>query len=282
MKNITRADLHLHSTFSDGEEEPEELVLRAKNNGVELLSLTDHDETAGLERMRIAAEKHNIGFVNGVEVSADYGDVSIHVVGLDFDPKNEVLASLLKQIRSHRFERAFLMAQKLEKLGMKNAWEGVRKIVTNPNLIGRLHFARWMVQQKHAPSIKAAFSSYLSRGKPAYVERAKISIHEATTAILEANGIPVLAHPGRYNLNEWEFDCMFQEFSSAGGRAIEVTTGSHTPEQNVAFCEFARRKNLWVSTGSDFHRPESRCEPGHQGNVPEDLDPVWNHFRTKS
>lgn len=136
MKQIKRADLHMHSTFSDGVEEPEELVVRAKNNGVELISLTDHDETGGLERMRAAAAQHGLQFVNGVEISADYGEVSIHVVGLDFDPEDEMLQALLSRIRDNRFERAVQMAEKLEKLGMKGVWEGVLKIVTNPRLIG--------------------------------------------------------------------------------------------------------------------------------------------------
>ena len=103
MKQIKRADLHMHSTFSDGVEEPEELVVRAKNNGVELISLTDHDETGGLERMRAAAAQHGLQFVNGVEISADYGEVSIHVVGLDFDPEDEMLQALLSRIRDNRF-----------------------------------------------------------------------------------------------------------------------------------------------------------------------------------
>lgn len=146
MKQIKRADLHMHSTFSDGVEEPEELVVRAKNNGVELISLTDHDETGGLERMRAAAAQHGLQFVNGVEISADYGEVSIHVVGLDFDPEDEMLQALLSRIRDNRFERAVQMAEKLEKLGMKGVWEGVLKIVTNPRLIGRPHFAAWLAQ----------------------------------------------------------------------------------------------------------------------------------------
>ena len=119
----------------------------------------------------------------------------------------------------------------------------------------------------------AAFSKYLSRGKPGYVERAKTSIHEATSAILRAKGIPVLAHPGRYKLNEWEFDCMFEEFTGAGGHAIEVTTGSHTPGQNLLFCDFAQSRNLWASTGSDFHRPMNRCEPDCKETCREPLIP---------
>lgn len=167
MKQIKRADLHMHSTFSDGVEEPEELVVRAKNNGVELISLTDHDETGGLERMRAAAAQHGLQFVNGVEISADYGEVSIHVVGLDFDPEDEMLQALLSRIRDNRFERAVQMAEKLEKLGMKGVWEGVLKIVTNPRLIGRPHFAAWLAQNGYVEDYNAAFSKYLRVGNPA-------------------------------------------------------------------------------------------------------------------
>ena len=249
MKQIKRADLHMHSTFSDGVEEPEELVIRAKNNGVELISLTDHDETGGLERMKAAAAQHGLQFANGVEISADYGEVSIHVVGLDFDPEDEMLQALLGRIRANRFERAVQIAEKLERLGMKGVWEGVLEIVTNPRLIGRPHFAAWLAQNGYVEDYNAAFSKYLSRGKPGYVERAKTSIHEATSAILKAKGIPVLAHPGRYKLNEWEFDSMFKEFTEAGGHAIEVTTGSHTPGHPEAEFAFLRFRSVEKSLG---------------------------------
>ena len=270
----------MHSIYSDGIETPEILAERAKLNGVELISLTDHDETGGLERMRQAAAEQGMDFVNGVEVSADYGQVSIHVVGLDFDPHNENLQSLLKTIRSNRFVRAHKIAEQLEKLGMKNVWEGVQEFVTNPMLIGRPHFAAWLVKEGHVTNLNEAFTKYLSRGKPGYVERAKTSIYAAVTAILDAKGIPVLAHPGRYKLNQWEFDCMFEEFYCAGGRSIEVTTGSHRADQNEVFCRFALEKGLVASTGSDFHRPDYRCLPGLQGDIPDNLDPVWKHFRS--
>ena len=193
MKQIKRADLHMHSTFSDGVEEPEELVVRAKNNGVELISLTDHDETGGLERMRAAAAQHGLQFVNGVEISADYGEVSIHVVGLDFDPEDEMLQALLSRIRDNRFERAVQMAEKLEKLGMKGVWEGVLKIVTNPRLIGRPHFAAWLAQNGYVEDYNAAFSKYLSRGKPGYVERARTGMPLARRIAEVASWIEVLA-----------------------------------------------------------------------------------------
>lgn len=282
MKQYKRADLHMHSIFSDGVEDPETLAKRAKDNGVELISLTDHDETEGLERMRAAAAENGMDFVNGVEVSADYGQVSIHVVGLDFDPTNEPLQSLLRHIRSNRFVRAHKMAEQLEKIGMKNVWDGVQAFVTNPMLIGRPHFAAWLVKEGYVDNLNEAFVKYLSRGKPGYVEREKTSIYAAVTAILGAGGIPVLAHPGRYKLNEWEFDCMFEEFTEAGGHAIEVTTGSHREDQNEIFCRFAAEKGLLASTGSDYHRPDSRKFPGLQGDIPANLDPVWNHFHSLS
>ncbi len=115
------------------------------------------------------------------------------------------------------------MAEKLEKLGMKGVWEGVLKIVTNPRLIGRRISRRGSPKTAMLRITTPRFSKYLSRGKPGYVERAKTSIHEATSAILRAKGIPVSGASGTIQLNEWEFDCMFEEFTGAGGHAIEVT-----------------------------------------------------------
>ena len=124
VKEYKRADLHMHSIFSDGVFTPEELAKKAYDNGVELISLTDHDETAGLERMKEAASELGMDFVTGCEVSTDFGAVPIHIVGLNFDPKNEALQKLLKGIRAKRFNRALKMADKLEALGLRGALEG--------------------------------------------------------------------------------------------------------------------------------------------------------------
>ena len=282
MKNYRRADLHMHSIFSDGVSTPEVLAQKAKENGVELISLTDHDTFSGAERMRKAASDLGMDFVIGSEISSDFGNVQIHIVGLDFEPENDDLKDLLRFTQKARRVRAEKIAERLEHFGIKGAWEGVLKEVTNPDLIARPHFAAWLVREGYVKSISEAFEKWLGRNRQAYVRREPVAIEAAVKAILGADGVPVLAHPGRYPLKDWEFDEVLKKFTDAGGHAIEVTTGSHRPGQSLIFADLAREKKLWVSTGSDYHNPHSVVLPGLQGDLPKDLEPVWRHFRSAS
>lgn len=278
VKEYKRADLHMHSIFSDGVFTPEELAKKAYDNGVELISLTDHDETAGLERMKEAASELGMDFVTGCEVSTDFGAVPIHIVGLNFDPKNEALQKLLKGIRAKRFNRALKMADKLEALGLRGALEGARKEAANSMLIARPHFADWLVKIGKAEDRQDAFRKWVGTGKPACVPREPTPIATAVRAISDAGGIPVLAHPGRYPLKSWAFDEMLAQFTAAGGRAFEVTTGSHKPGQAEIYAKLAEKYGFWASTGSDFHFEGSPAQPGLQGDLPSNLDLVWRHF----
>ncbi|MVX56695.1 PHP domain-containing protein [Parasutterella muris] len=278
MKEYKRADLHMHSIFSDGVLTPEELAKKAYDNGVELISLTDHDETAGLERMKDAASELGMDFVTGCEVSTDFAHVPIHIVGLNFDQKNEALQNLLKDIRAKRFNRALKMAEKFEELGLHGALEGAREQAANSMLLARPHFADWLVKIGKAEDRQDAFRKWVGTGKPAYVPRETTPIAAAVRAISDAGGITVLAHPGRYPLKRWAFDEMFAQFTAAGGKAFEVTTGSHKPGQAEIYAKMAEKLGFWVSTGSDFHFEGSPAQLGLQGDLPSNLDPVWRHF----
>lgn len=268
----------MHSIFSDGVLTPEELAKKAYDNGVELISLTDHDETAGLERMKDAASELGMDFVTGCEVSTDFAHVPIHIVGLNFDQKNEALQNLLKDIRAKRFNRALKMAEKFEELGLHGALEGAREQAANSMLLARPHFADWLVKIGKAEDRQDAFRKWVGTGKPAYVPRETTPIAAAVRAISDAGGIPVLAHPGRYSLKRWAFDEMFAQFTAAGGKAFEVTTGSHKPGQAEIYAKMAEKLGFWVSTGSDFHFEGSPAQLGLQGDLPSNLDPVWRHF----
>lgn len=277
-KDYKKVDLHMHSTFSDGALEPEELVKQAKQNGVELVALTDHDELAGIEPMRRAAKAAGLDFVTGVEISTEYAGQTIHVVGLGFDEKNEQIASLLEGIREQRKVRAEKMASNLEAMGFKNVWYGVADEVTNLNLISRSHFAGWLYKHGYAKDRQEAFDKYLAPGCPAYVALPKLSVAKAVQIITEAGGVAVLAHPGRYKLEEWKLQALLDEFKKSGGKAIEVTTGSHKPEHVPIFAKIAAEQGFWASTGSDFHFPERKVPIGMQGDLPQGLDPIWMHL----
>lgn len=281
MKNYKRADLHMHSTFSDGTKTPKELVRLAKENGVELISLTDHDVVEGLSSMRDAALRAGIDFVNGIELSAGFADKPIHVVGLGFDETNPELLKQLEDTQTKRKQRAVEIGRKLEAQGFKGIAEGVYTKVSNPSLVSRSHFAAWMLENGCVKNSNEAFMNWLNPGAPGYVPIEKISVPQAVELILGAGGIPVLAHPGRYKLDEWKIQELINLFKEAGGVALEVTTGSHNAKQTQAVLELVRSQRWYASTGSDYHYDTSRYLPGLQGDLPSDLMPVWTLLGNK-
>lgn len=274
-----KPDLHMHSIFSDGNYTPEELVQKAKNNGVNLLALTDHDEVEGNKRMSIAAENAGLLFVPGVEISTKFANKEIHVVGLDIDINNEALLKALAETKQNRVKRAEAMAEKLEELGFAGALKGAQEFVTNPSLISRVHFAKWLQATGAVSSFEQAFDKYIGSGRVAFVPLDSPTVGDAVKLILGASGVPVLAHPGRYGFKDWKLQALLDEFKNAGGKVIEVTTGSHSEKNNIEFADIARQQGFVASTGSDFHREGTRCPIGEQGQLPSDLTPVWTLFK---
>ncbi|MDP1635242.1 MAG: PHP domain-containing protein, partial [Gallionellaceae bacterium] len=235
-------DLHCHSKVSDGTLTPTELVARAAERGVKVLGLTDHDDIAGLAEAAQAAAQHGIEFINGVEISVSWRKHTVHVVGLHIDPANSVLLEGLRGIRSGRMHRAELMAESLARSGIGGVLEGALRYASNPEMIGRTHFARYMVEAGHCKDVRSVFSRYLVKGKPGFVAHEWGNLQDAISWIRAAGGIAVLAHPGRYTAGRKPMGRttlleLLQEFVELGGKGIEVVSGSHTPPQ---FAEFAR------------------------------------------
>ena len=250
------ADLHCHSTVSDGLLAPTAVVRRARDNGVELLALTDHDELGGLAEARAAADEIGLRFVDGVEVSVSWGDdQTVHIVGLGLDPANAALLEGLRQVRSGRDSRAGLMATALDKVGIHGAYEGALRHAGNPALVSRSHFARYIAEQGHAKDVKSVFDYWLAKGKPGYVEHAWATLEEALRWITGAGGIAVIAHPGRYRLSKAERQELFAAFKDRGGRGIEVLSGSNKDDEVREFSRIAREFGFLASRASDFHGP---------------------------
>lgn len=271
------ADLHCHSNQSDGSLPPKELALRAKEHGVELWALTDHDELSGLAAARKAAEEINLAFINGVEVSVTWAGETIHIVGLGIDDANQELVSGLRRTRDGRDARGIEIGKSLARVGIEGAYEGALCYVGNPGLLSRTHFARWLVSQGHCSTVGEVFGKYLVEGKPGFVPHRWARMPEAVQWIKAAGGIAVLAHPGRYRFTPMILDLMIEEFKSCGGEGIEVVCGSHTKDQYRRFAEVARNFNLLASRGSDFHGPdESHIEFGILPPLPDSLVPVWH------
>lgn len=272
-------DLHCHSTASDGLLAPATLVERAAGNGVDVLALTDHDEISGLAEARSRAAELELRFIDGVEVSVSWSGVTIHIVGLNIDPDNAQLQQGLQAIRQGRTERAKKMAQDLARAGIPGSLEGAYAYVDNPNLIGRTHFARFLVEKRYVSDVKSAFQHYLVSGKPGYVPHQWATLDDGLACIKAGGGVAVLAHPGRYKLTRTEMRKFLGEFKDGGGTGIEVVTGSHTAEQFLQYGILAQEFGLLASRGSDFHGPgESRVDLGQLPNVAADLKPVWHDW----
>jgi hypothetical protein len=274
--SILNADLHCHSTISDGTLTPEALAARAKANGVELWSLTDHDEISGQHRAMAAAKALDLPYLTGTEISVTFANVTVHIVGLGFDPDHPVMLQGLAATRGGRGERAREMSDQLAKVGIAGAYEGALKYVGNPELISRTHFARYLVEAGACKDTNEVFRKYLTEGKPGFVPHRWASLGHAVGWIREAGGVAVIAHPARYDHSPTQEYALFSEFKAHGGQAVEVVTGSHSPSEYVKYADMAIEFGLAASRGSDFHSPEeSHCDLGSLPFLEGRLTPVW-------
>ena len=274
------ADLHCHSIVSDGTLSPEELAERAHTNGVHLWSLTDHDEIGGQARAHAAATALGMDYLAGVEISVTWMGQTIHIVGLGIDPTHEKIVQGLRQTRDGRGNRARLMADQLLKAGIPGAYEGALHFAGNHELISRTHFARFLVDEGVCKNTEHVFQNYLIEGKPGFVPHQWATLDQAVAWIRAAGGQAVIAHPGRYKLNAMQMDELFKHFKDIGGLAIEVITGSHSPDQYQTYGDIAREYGFMASRGSDFHDPkESHMDLGMLPLLPDHLTPVWSVFQ---
>ena len=254
-------------------------MARAAANGVELLSLTDHDDTSGIAEARAEASERGIRFVDGVEVSVTWHGATVHVVGLRIDPGSAPLRGGLESIRRGRGARAQRIAQGLSAAGVPDSLEGARRYAENPELISRAHFARFLVEAGRAADVKNVFQRYLVKDRPGYVPHQWASLPEAVGWIRASGGVAIIAHPGRYKYERAEMRELFSEFKDCGGAAIEIVTGSHTPEQYHEFAKSARQFGFLASRGSDYHgMGESRADLGKLPPLPDGLKPVWHDW----
>ena len=276
MNALLNADLHCHSIVSDGTLTPEALAERARANGVELWALTDHDEVGGQHRAAAAAKAVGMKYLTGTEISVTFADITVHIVGLVFDPDHPALVQGLKRTRGGREERAREMADGLAKVGIQGAFEGALQYVGNPDLISRTHFARHLVESGVCRDTNEVFRKFLTEGKPGFVPHRWAQLGDAVRWITEAGGLAVIAHPARYDHNPTREYALFTEFKAHGGRGVEVVTGSHTAAEYVKYADMAIEFGLAASRGSDFHSPdESHCDLGKLPYLEGRLTPVW-------
>lgn len=271
-------DLHCHSNVSDGALAPAAVARRAARAGVDVWALTDHDQLGGLAEARAAALDEGMRFVEGVEISVTWRGSTVHVVGLRIDPRHAGLAAGLAAVRGGRLERARAMARELSAAGIEGSFEGALERAANPAMVSRTHFARYLADIGAVADLRDAFRRFLVPGKPGYVPHQWAALADAVRWILAAGGQAILAHPGRYGLSAGAMDALLQEFRAAGGAALEVVTGSHSPEQSRHFGALAAHHDFAASRGSDFHGPDQGAEFGTLPPLDARLRPVWREW----
>jgi len=242
-------DLHLHTIASDGIYTPTEIVRRAAEKGLEYISITDHDTINGVsEALAAARECKNLTMIPGVEISTDYSNGLVHVLGYFVDYKSRKLGQALKEMRRSRELRAQGMIDKLAKLGVHIDWSRVKRIAGDAS-VGRPHIAQAMLEKGYIDGISDAFHKYIGQGGPAYVERIKTTPEDAVRLILDSGGLPVLAHP----LTIDDPEAMIIRLKAAGLVGIEAYYGEFNRSQVNSLVKLAKKHNLIATGGSDYH-----------------------------
>ncbi|HHX75308.1 MAG TPA: PHP domain-containing protein [Firmicutes bacterium] len=245
------ADLHVHTTASDGLLAPEEVVRLAVENKLQAVAVCDHDTTGGLEAALNAGGQYGISVIPGIEFSTEYREKEIHILGYGFDYTYDKLQALCWKINAGRSLRMEKMVQKLRQLGYSITGDDVLRQARGaaPN---RPHVARVLVEKGYFPTVKAVFAALLEPGKPAYVRRYKLTPREAIAVLGEAGGFAVWAHPGLVG-----DDGLLALFLSWGLRGLEVYHPDHSHDAEEHYVRLARKHNLLITGGSDYHGTEA-------------------------
>jgi 3',5'-nucleoside bisphosphate phosphatase len=274
-----RYDLHTHSIASDGSLTPAELVTRASGAGVAVLALTDHDTLSGVVEAQRVAGPLPIRVLAGVEISVSWQQQTVHLVGLGVDPGNLALQQGLAGLLAFRDWRAQEIARRLRRdSGIGDAFAGAARYARG-DLVGRTHFARFLVEIGRARDMRAVFKQFLVAGKPGHVAGDWASLEQALGWIHGAGGQAVLAHPARYPLTRAKRHRLIGAFKELGGVALEVVSGSHSLDDCHNMAHDARSFGLLASAGSDYHGPEYPwLELGRLPLLPPICRPIWHDW----
>ncbi|MDD8057686.1 RNase RNM [Shewanella metallivivens] len=270
------ADLHSHTTASDGQLTPTQLIARAVEKGVEMFAITDHDTVNGLAEAHIANQAHEtpLKLINGCEISTRWNSFDIHIVGLNIDITHAGLLTFLAHQRQLREVRAQEIGERLAKAGIEGAYAGAKAIAGDAAL-SRGHYARWLADNGHATDMPSVFKKYLARGKTGYVPNNWGDMATAIEQIHQAGGLAVLAHPSGYKLSAKWLKRLVREYAEAGGDAMEVILGQQTLDDRNNLIALSKQNNLLASVGSDFHFPSNWIELGKNLYQPQGVEWVW-------
>lgn len=290
---IVLIDFHTHTAASDGALSPRDLVALARDRGVGMLAITDHDTVAGYRAVAAeAGAQHTHGepgqtiaalrLVPGVELSCRWSATTIHILGLGMDCDHPAMGEALDLLHGARIERGGKIAQRLEALGFPGALDGALAEAGDSQL-GRPHFSAWMVAQGHVEDHNQAFDRYLGQGKTGDVKAFWPELARVVEWIVAAGGVAVIAHPLKYKFTRMKLRRLVVDFVAAGGRGIEIASGYQTQDQTSQLRRLAGEFDLEVSLGSDYHRdgPYSP-QPGVEIPVLDGLRGVWERWLAPS
>ena len=273
---MSRIDLHLHTTHSDGSFAPADVIGLAHKAGVTTLAITDHDITTAIPEAVAAGQQLGIEIIPGIEISSSFGESELHVLGYFLDWQDALLQERLVTLRASRHRRNPLIIERLQALGIDITYDEVRAVAGSDS-VGRPHIARVLMDKKVVTSAKDAFDRFLANGKPAYVPRDLPSPAEAIQWIKDAKGLAVLAHPTWVRTTEGTLTELVRQLKADGLDGVEVHYSTHTPRQTREYLSLAKQINLLVTGGSDFHgitKPDIEVGIGKGSlHVPDSLLP---------
>ncbi|MCC2641138.1 MAG: trpH [Nitrospira sp.] len=249
---MSRIDLHLHTTHSDGSFSTRDVMGFAKQAGLTALAITDHDIVEGIPEATAIGTELGIEVIPGVEISSRLGESELHILGYFLQWTDPVLAQRLVTLRDSRHSRNPKIVQRLNELGIDMTYDEVRALAGTES-VGRPHIARLLMEKHVVTSAKEAFDRYLANGRPAFVDRELPQPAEAVRWIREAGGVPVLAHPTWVRTSAEGLRLLLRELKEAGLGGIEVHYSTHSPSQTAEYLDLARQLDLLVTGGSDFH-----------------------------
>ena len=245
-------DLHCHSSFSDGTNSPEELLTLASKEGLSALALTDHDTTDGLERFFSASRGGSVDPVTGIELSAEFGEVTLHILGYCFDPAHPELQEAVDWVRQGRTVRNAQILEKLNRLGYSLTYDDIRKHSAD-DLIGRPHFAAALMEKGYFKQKDKIFQQLLGKGKAAYVDRRRLLPEVCVELICRAGGVPVIAHPAQMKMTSRNLRRLIKNLKEHGLGGLEVWHPTHPPHRVDAFLRICADFDLVATGGTDFH-----------------------------
>ena len=247
-------DLHIHSTASDGTDTPTQIVQKAAKLGLAAIAVTDHDSVSGVAEAVQAGKEYSVEVVPGIEVSSDYRDENVHILGYFIDIDAPAMRPVLDWVKVERMDRNVKLVEMFQRDGFDISMEALLREYPG-SVLGRPHFCEYLMHKGYISTVKEGFDKYLGEGKPYYLPKRRISIATAVETIVGAGGVPVLAHPFMYHYSKPEIIELIETVKDLGIRAVEAYYSEFSDEQTEWLLRAAEKYGLGISGGSDYHGP---------------------------